>query len=259
MAPYAVLIPALRWLTLAGMLFTSLRLLRAGLYRRYRALSVFLIFSVLRSTALMSLDVRGDPYMKIWVLSEPVRWILCIFLVLEICSLILKEHRGIYTAGQWALSGAFAIAVLSSALTFLPGSDGAFDTSRVLGFLLLADRGLMFSLVVFLVLMLWFLSRYPIVLSRNLLVHVVLYSTYFISTSLAVLVRSTLGKEFSQPTNALLMAATAACALGWGFLLTPAGEKVTRKFRPAWAAGDDRRLIEQLDSLNATLLRISRK
>lgn len=259
MAPYAVLIPALRWLTLAGLAFTCIRLVQFRLHRRYRAFFAFLLFSVLRSGTLVALDVRGDAYMKVWAVTEPIRWIVCILLVLEICSLILQGHRGIYTMGQWALSGAFAVALLSAAASLLPGSGGAFDTSRVLGFLLLADRGVMFSLVVFLLLILWFLSRYPIVLSRNVLLHAILYSTYFISNSLAALVRSTLGKEFSQPTNALLMAATAACALGWGFLLTPAGEKVTRKFRPAWAAGDERRLIEQLDSLNATLLRISRK
>lgn len=259
MAPYAVLIPLLRWLTLAGMVFSCIRLLQLKLHRRYRALFVFLVFSIVRSAALMALDVRGDLYMKVWVVTAPIRSIILVLLVLEICSLMLKEHRGIYSVGQWALMGAFAVAVLASAVTLLPGSGGAFDTSRVLGFLLLANRGLTFSLVVFLLLMLWFLSRYPIDLSRNLVLHVVLYSAFFLASSLAFLVRSVVGKEMAQPANALLVAATAACAIGWGLLLTPEGEKVTRKFRTVWAPEDERRLLEQLDSLNTALLRISRK
>ncbi|HWQ55933.1 MAG TPA: hypothetical protein VN442_19750 [Bryobacteraceae bacterium] len=255
MTLYAVLVPSLRWLTLAGMLFLCARLLHFRLHQRYRIFFLFLLFSSIRSGVLMALDVRSAAYMKIWIVTEPVRWILCILLVLELYSLILERHRGLYTAGRWAMSAALVIALLSSTAILMYGSSGS--SSPLFGFFMRTERALMFSLVVFLLLILWFLSRYPVVLSRNVLLHSAVYSVYFISTSLAILIRGMLGYEFAGSVNILLMATSAGCILIWCYFLTAAGEHESRKSRPAWVHGDEHRLLAQLDSLNATLLRVA--
>jgi hypothetical protein len=255
----AVLFPLLRWLTLAAMVFTCARLLHSGLYRRYWIFFLFLAFSSLRSALLLVIDVKSGLYMQVWLVTEPVRWILLILMVLELYSLILDKHRGLLTVGRWALMAAIGVALLISVATLIPDSSAGFVQSRLFGFYLVVQRALLVSLLVFLLLVLWFLSRYPVVLSRNVIVHSVVYSAYFVATSLVFLLRSTWGIEVARPINLVLMAASAACALVWAICLTPAGEKTSLKSRPQWAPGDEKRLLEQLDALNASLLRATRK
>ena len=206
----------------------------------------------------MGLDTRSALYMQVWIITEPIRWILFILLVLELYSLILERHRGLYSAGRWALSAAMAVAMLVSLISLVPAT-GSGTLSRLYAFYMLTERGLLASLVVFLLLLLWFLSRYPVELSRNVLVHSATYALYFIAGSLVILARGMLGYEFAQPVNLALMGITFFCMVVWAAFLTPAGEKITRKSRPTWIPGDERRLLEQLDSLNAALLRVSRK
>jgi hypothetical protein len=255
----AVLFPLFRWLTLAAMVFACARLLHFGMHRRYRAFFLFLVYSSARSALLLALDVRSDLYMQVWLVTEPLRWVLWILLVLELYSLILERHRGLLTVGRWALLGAVSVALLSTVFSLMPDSSAGFAQSRIIGFYLVVQRALMVSLLVFLLLVLWFLSRYPVELSRNVIIHSVVYASYFVSSSLAFLLRSTLGYEVARPVNLSLMGITLACGLVWAFCITPAGEKASRKSRPDWAPGDERRLLEQLDALNASLLRATRK
>jgi hypothetical protein len=107
--------------------------------------------------------------------------------------------------------------------------------------------------------LLWFVSRYPVTLSRNVLVHSVVYFTYFLCTSFTFLVRSMIGYHVREPVNTALAGITAACVVAWGTLLTASGERRAAAFRPALLPEQEFHLIRQLDSLNATLLRVARK
>ena len=57
--------------------------------------------------------------------------------------------------------------------------------------------------------------------------------------------------------NLVITATTAVCLLGWFLLLTRKGEEVQTRF-PAMGPETERRVLERLDALNATLLRVSR-
>lgn len=252
------LIPLLRWLTLAGMLFVCARLWRSGLHRRYRVFFVYLVFSSLRSGVLLTMDVRSGSYVKLWMITEPVLWIFYILLILELYSLILESHKGLYTAGKWAMYGALAVALLFTFATMAPSSSGLFVPPNPMVAIMLIERALLLSLVVFLILLLAFLSRYPVTLSRNVLIHSVVYSVFFLSGSLTFLARSLLGKPVARPINTLLMAVTGLCVLAWAVLLGSRGEVRTRTAF-IWNAGEEERLLGQLSTLNAALLRTARK
>ena len=233
MAFVAALIDFLRWFTLAVLCLTWMRLLRCGLHRKYRMLFAYLVFSSLRSSVLLGFPTHSGTYAKIWIVTEPVLWLFYILVVLELYSLILENHKGLYTLGRWAMYVAFAAAVAFSSLSLLAPAD-AVQKSRIMPFLLLTERGLLLSLLIFLFLILAFLSRYPITLTRNVIVHSVVFSVFFLSNSVAFLLRSIFGLEVARPANALLMATTAACVVAWLVLLNPKGEarKVHLNARP---------------------------
>lgn len=113
------------------------------------------------------------------------------------------------------------------------------------------------SLAIFIFLILLFLSRYPVPLSRNVLVHTALYSIYFLSGTLGMLLASVFGLRIYGQVDMFLTGMSSICALAWFFLLTAKGEE-TQAHLPFYGAEYERRALDQLEALNATLLKVSR-
>lgn len=249
----------LRWITLIAVGLAVVRLFSAGLHRRYRFFFAFLVFLICRSGLLMAFDVRSAWYFKIWFVTEPVSWIFYAAVLLELYSLVLQSHKGLYTVGRWALYGALAIALLLALFSLAAPTRGAFDQSRLIGLMLVAGRGVLLSMVLFLVLILAFLSRYPVTLGRNVIIHTIVYSAFFLSCTLAFLIRTILGFQVAQPVNLALSGIGAACAVAWAVLLGPEGERRPVRLHMVWNRSREQTLVNQLDSINAALLRVARK
>jgi len=214
----------------------------------------------LREGVLSSLSTSNRLYEKIWVLTEPVEWFFLALVVLELYALVLADYKGLATAGRWALITAVAVALAASGISLLAPSHDTLQ-GPLLRYYYIADRAIYFSLVVFLLTILGFLMQYPIVLRRNIVVHSMVFSVYFISNTLIFVLLSTRGY-----TRELLKAAVYAVeiinigALGtWLAMLNPAGEIRKLRLRPAWMPGREEVLAGQLNQLNAALLRARRK
>ncbi|MGA2593329.1 MAG: hypothetical protein ABSH32_25715 [Bryobacteraceae bacterium] len=249
----------LRLLVVGGTGLLSVRLYISGLYRRYQAFFYYLIFATLQNIVLLIVNPRSGWYQKIWMITEPIEWIFYILLLLELYSLVLEDHKGIQTMGRWVLYAALAIALLASILGVVPPS-GPMPKSRLLPYYYVAERAIYFSLVVFLLSILFFLMRFPVTLNRNTVVHYVVYSVYFLSNTVIFLVLSMVGKSVTHLIGYVLSAVTIGSLAAWLLLLNPAGEKHKVKLRPAWMPADrEAELIGQLNSLNAALLRATRK
>jgi hypothetical protein len=107
-------------------------------------------------------------------------------------------------------------------------------------------------------LMLFFLSRYPVPLSRNAAVHAAVYSIFFLSNTLGLILHSVFGLLLKNEVDMFFMGTSSACVIAWLVLLNPKGEEV-RVTAPHFGHGDEKRILLQLDSLNSTLLRASHK
>lgn len=237
----------------------AVRLLRLDLHRRYRVFFAYLIFWTVRSAVLLPVNVKSGAYQIIWIVTEPLLWVFYILLVLELYSLILESHKGLYTVGRWVMYFGFGIAVVGSVLSLIPPPHDPVKQSTLLAYVLLIERGVDVSVVLFLLVMLLFLLWYPVPLSRNVIVHSVVYSVFFISNSLGFLLASTLGYHLLRPVNLGTMAVSTICVFIWLKYLSRAGEERLTTLRAAWRPGQERQLVEQLNSINATLLRAVRK
>jgi hypothetical protein len=120
-------------------------------------------------------------------------------------------------------------------------------------------RAICSSLAIFLLLITAFLVFYPVPLSRNVIVHTVVYAVYFLSLTMTYFVRNVAGPDVVLPLNIVLQAVTVLTLLAWIVLLSPAGEQVVISVRPRWAPEEEQRLVRNLDSINAALLRAARK
>src|SRR5579871_1941688 len=100
--PGASLVSVIEWASLVGSLLTAFKLHRTGLYRRYRVFFAYFLFRVANAVFPLLLD-RGSPaYFRYWIFSQPVVWVFYVWVVLELCRLVLEKHRGLYTLGKWA-------------------------------------------------------------------------------------------------------------------------------------------------------------
>ena len=151
---------------------------------------------------------------------------------------------------------AMVVAVTISGLSLIPKITPATpQRSRIMTYVVAADRGVNTALVIFIILLLLFLSRYPVRLSRNVRIHAVIYSIFFLSNTFVLLIKTLFGLHLIDEVNVALMAVTAICVISWLILLTPQGAEV-RAQTVALGPHHEHRLLTQLDSLNAALLKV---
>ena len=247
-------------LIVAGTAILSIRLFATGLHRRYRIFFFYLIFATLQLGVLTSLRQASGAYQQIWVLTAPLEWLFYVLVVLEIYALVLQDYRGLSTAGRWILIAAVVVALLASGISLMaPSQSVLIQKSHLMRYYYVAERAVYFSLVVFLLSILGLLMQYPITLSRNIVVHSMVFSVYFLGNTVFYLLLSMRGKgSIPMVTNAL-SAITLAAVAGWLVLMNPAGELRKLQIRPRWMPGREEELVSQLNHLNAALLRATRK
>ena len=115
-------------------------------------------------------------------------------MVVELYKLVLEKYKGLYTLGRWALYVSLAISVSISAISLLPQIKPTMpQRSRIMLYVLATERGIHTGLAIFIILILCFLSFFPVKLSRNVRVHALVFSIFFLSSTFVLLMRSLFG------------------------------------------------------------------
>jgi hypothetical protein len=248
----------LKVLLLVGLCLTVYKLLKTGLFRYYPWFTAYFAYRIPLTACLFFLSIRSNAYRYVWIASALLSCIFYVLTLRELYSLVLAKHRGLYTLGKWALYLAVAVSVTASVLS-LPKFPAALPTLSKIGtYVGACDRGVMLSVAIFLIAMLFLLSQYVAVLSRNVVVHAGLFATYFFSSTMYSLLRVVFRFELPAVYDTALMAVSAGCVWSWFFLLSPAGEK-TREVLPHVTVEHEGRILAHLDSMNDTLLRAGKK
>lgn len=248
---------SLQILALLGSGLAAIRLFWNGLYRRYSALCGYLVLSAVSGAIPFFLDRSSQVYFRVYVCTQPIIWIFFVLMVREIYGLALATHRGLHTLGRWAMYLAVTVSVAVSLLSILEKiTPRTPQRSKIIGYVFAVDRGVNFALVLFILLILFFLSRYPVPLSRNVVRHSSILFLYCLSNAAGILFRSIYGRAASSEISTVLLGVSTVVGLAWLFLITPAGEGIRKT--AGIAPEHEQRILQQLDSLNATLLKISR-
>src|SRR4051794_39879189 len=251
----AVLVPILRAVLLLGSILMVLKLYRTRLYRVYPVFFAFFIFRIPNSIWPIFLATGSKLYFYFWVYTDPIGLAFYVFMVVELYRSVLEGYKGLYSLGRWVMYISVPIAVTVSALTLLPTiTPQSTQGSRRLVYLLATERGVDTALAVFIILMLCFLSFFPLRLGRNVRVHALVFSVFFLSNTFVLIMRTNFGVESPDWVNTSLLCLTAASVVAWLVLLRSTGEDLREA--PAAAAPEyESRLLAHLDSLNAALLK----
>src|SRR5579872_5232678 len=110
-------------LSLLGFCLTAIKLIRTGLYRRYRILFACFVFHVPYLACVLwftATSIKTAAYLNFWLCTEPLLWAFYILIVFELFRLILERHKGLYTLGRWAMYLGIGVSVTLSILSLLP-------------------------------------------------------------------------------------------------------------------------------------------
>ena len=229
---------------------TAFRLRQTGLHRRYPVLFAYMAFVAIYQLAPSVMDTRGRVYFWTWATGQPLQWALDILVVRELCRVILEKHPGLVTLGRWGMYAGVVISAFLSYLSLLPHIHSAMPArSRLVAYWVAAGRGITLGLAIFLILMLFALSRYPVHLSKNVILNALLFTLVFLSDSLEAILRTVFDRRMNPWLVAAVTSAEVAWLLIWFFRLHPDGEH-TQFSWIRFGADYERRALERLDTIN---------
>ena len=239
--------------TLLASLLTALRILKSGLSKRYPVLTIYLLYMAPYLAGPLILDLKSLTYYNFWRASEPLLWLLEILLVGELCSAVLVQYEGIRTMGRWMIYGGMVVSIAISLLSLLPKFRSALsERSRTLATFTGISRGVNLALAIFLLVMLFLVSRYPVRLSRNVLLNTGVFTLFFLCNTLNAILSTVFDLRLGLKAAVLLESLSCLSVIAWLLFLTPAGEKVENHW-PHFSPDHEKHLLDQLEAINRAL------
>ena len=242
----------------AAAAFAAARLLQFHLTRRFAYLFSYLVVTVLFAVGLSVLDRNSPAYYWSYLASGPVIWATASLTVYQLFALVFRDYPGLKTAGRWALNGALAISLIASAVILRTPWSFLSARSTALYYELVLDRSVHFGLAVIIVVLILFLSRYPLHLDRNTYVASGFFSAVFLAESVTRLIDTLSPALHANAVDTPEIAFVALAFTGWGVMLRAASAARI----PVRVPGDPGReadLLRQLDALNGILSRSVRR
>jgi len=195
----AALYSFLQSLLLLGSAAVAIKLFTTGLYKKYPFFFIYFVLRVPASIWPMVLDIRSDAYFYTYVCMLPINMAFYVLLVTELYRLVLGPYKGLQSVGRWAMTASLVGAVTISILTLIPKiTPSMAQRSKMMGVVVVSERGVYTALAVFILLLLALLSRYPIQLPRNVRVHAIIYSIFFLSGGMVMLSRAVVGLKAAK-------------------------------------------------------------
>lgn len=259
------------WLTNVFLLvLLAARLVWGGLHLRYRAFFFWVCFQAFRNAILallirssglsLNLGFRAEPFNEVelyfyfWFWTEPILVVAFVVAVFEIYSLALQRYRGIRTVSRKILTLSLVLASIISVLSILP--DLQFNAAPENVWFLLTNvirRGIYTSLFAFLILLVSFITIFPVRLSRNSILHVGLFTTVFLANSVTILTMNFQGMDIVPLINAITASVSGLAFLSWILFFTPSGETMERTVRSGISEPEAELLLSKLRQINDSL------
>jgi hypothetical protein len=256
--PDLFLFSRLLWLfSIAAHATFAVKLFTTGLRHRYPAFFVYLVAAGVQFSVHFCLPWLSMTYMWTWVATETIISVLYVLVLLEADVLIFQDYPAITAAGRKALWRILPVAIMVSGFTLYPDLAHASGQRAILVYFSMLERGILFSLTLFVLLFLFFVVRYRLALRRNIVLHTLLFGVYFLCSTLAYFILNVTGQAVDDEVNVGLLGVSALALVFWTMRFEPAGEKPVAA-GPRASEAETIRLINQLDALN-TVLRQSKR
>jgi hypothetical protein len=230
------------------------RLWSAGLNRVYPFFFAYLVVELLQTVVMSAIPFKGPAFPYVWMVTEGLVAGCYALIVVELYRVILRDLPGIASISRRYITVTVAVATVGSLLLLRLEETPA----NYVSILLVIERAIVFSLVLFILLVSVFLAYYPIPLNRNVVIYSIGYAVYFLTKATALFVR-TLGHYVSRQVSTFMLVVSTACLLFWVITLNRRGELRTVVIGHKWKREDETLLLSKLKAINATLLNAGKK
>jgi hypothetical protein len=236
---------------LAGL---CVRMWLAGLHRVYGYFFGYLVLELLQSLIPVVVPLESRLYLDSYLVSQALITAFYVLVVMELYANVLRDLPGIAGIARRYIKIILVVAIVVALLPFAvqPAKN------HPLGYVISFEQTVMLSLVLLVLLISAFLVYYPVPLGRNVIVYSMGYAVFFV-TRASISLSVNLGHYWIRQLSSIEMAISVACLILWIVTLSRDGETKRVVVGHQWNPGDDRRLLAQLDAINASLLRSGRK
>jgi hypothetical protein len=236
------------------------KLVQSGLFLRYKAFFFLVCFLAARNSVIELLSGKLEPSFWFWLATEPILVLSFIVAVIETYALALNHYRSLRTFSSHVLGWSIVIASVISVLSILP--DLQFNAEPENAMFLLTNvvrRGIYTSLLAFLSLLLVGITIYPVKMSRNAVIHCILFSVLFFSYAATILGMNFKGYDFVEVVNSVFAVVDSVVFVLWIVLLSPAGETVQRSVRANLSEEEAARMMKVIQRMNDAIADTSKR
>jgi hypothetical protein len=246
---------ALQLCTIALILAVIVRLFTQRLIRSYVPVVFYLLVVAFGGIIPWFFNHSSLLYVRIFMLLEGAWVAVSAFVIFDMYGAVLRGLPGLASVGRslvrWALLFSAVISISLSHFERL--------SSRPLVEFLVVERVVTTCLLVLVFTITGFLSYYPVELGRNTIIYTIGYAVLFTAHTAGLLLLNSEGSVWVARLNLLFPLIDCACLALWAVMLTAEGQKAQVRFGHQWRREDEEKLLRQLESLNASLLRVAKK
>jgi hypothetical protein len=240
------------------------RLLSLRLHRVYGVFCALIIVQ-LAGALVIFLQITAPnhvDYRKSWLLLTVAGWVASLSLLYVFLGAVMHRLRGLLSFSRKLLNIVFAAAAIVTLLitrSALSNFVHDIGLNNALTLALLIDEAISMVALLVLLAILSFVLWFPVQMPRNLVVFSFGLLVYF-----AAQIGVALGSQFMLDLPRVVFSATATilsgiCFLYWALTITADGERVPVRIGHRWEPKEQSRLLDQLETMNAALLRGARR
>lgn len=247
------------YLDLAAIIGLIVSLVLNRLYRVYRCFFAYMAADALETVVGLAFFGDHNLYAYIYLAGQFLKLILAVFVVLELYRLALQGHPALAKFGRNTVAYVLIAAALVAAAGLTLDRYVPPGRSPILHRFFSFERTMDVWLMIFLILISLFMTWFPVRLSRNRVLYITGFVLYFLSRSAGLLLINLEPQQWKTSIDTVMLALASACLLMWLVALKAAGEETMTVIGHRWDPASMDRLTGQLDAINATLVRFSRR
>lgn len=224
----------------------------------YRFFFGYLVADALQTAAGLTFQKNLRLYAIIYFGGQSIKVLLAVFVVLEIYRIALAGQPALAHYGKKTVGYILAAAAVVAAGGLWLDQNTSGYRPHTLRHFAQFERTMDAWMLLFLVMIGTFMLWFPVRLKRNSFLYIGGFVIYFLARSLGLLFINIAPTLVAKLDDAMI-ATQFLCLILWIVALQPAGENATAEVGHRWDPVAADRLRDQLNSINAALLRMSRR
>jgi hypothetical protein len=246
------------YLNIAATIVLIIRLLSSRLVHVYRWLFLYLAADALQQCLRLLLPKNSNRTAETYMAGQALKIVLVVFVVLELYRLALAAQPALAKYGQETAGVALVTAACVAALGLLVDSTVPPGRSVILYRFFSFERTMDTWVLIFLVVICMFMTWFPVRMKRNVAFYLGGFMLLFLARSAGLLLLNVLSPGRHDVLNNAMLSISFLCLVVWLYAFGQAGERATTVVGHRWDPSDMDRVSGQLDSINASLMKLSR-